>query len=155
LLFVYIWRCRTLHLADEILPQPIFACQFHLVADPFISPILYAVDVKERHLEGNDETMKLLIVDAMAHSRDSLVTYLHLQASLEVVGETGDANDAICLAQRHQPDVVIMDVNLPDEDGFTVTRRLRALDARPDVVLLTVHRRAQDLLQAQEAGAVA
>jgi len=99
--------------------------------------------------------MRLLIVDAINHSRDSLATYLQLQERLEVVGEAAAAAEAICLAQQHRPDVVILDVHLPDEDGFTVTRRLLALDAPPTVILLAIHRRAQDRRQAQKAGAMA
>ncbi len=48
-----------------------------------------------------------------------------------------------------------MDIHLLDVDGFTAIRRLSALKDPPAVILLTVHHRAQDLLRAQEAGAVA
>lgn len=107
------------------------------------------------HLKENQQPIRLLIVDSVAHSRESLATYLQLQDSLEVVGVTDAAFEAIRLAQLLQPDVVIMDVHLPDENGFTATRQLLALDTPPSVILLTVHRRVQDVLQAQEAGAVA
>jgi DNA-binding NarL/FixJ family response regulator len=109
----------------------------------------------ETRLKENHRPMRLLIVDAVAHSRDSLAAYLHLQERLQVVGQTATAAAAVYLTQQHRPDVVIVDVNLPGTDGFAVTRRLLALDAPPAVILLTIHRRAQDLLQAQEAGAVA
>lgn len=136
-------------------PHPIFPHAFLPIADPFFRPILYDGDVMKTRLKMEKETIRLVIVDAVAHSRDSLATYLHLQEWLEVVGETGNATEAICLIRRHQPDVVIMDVNLPDADGFTVTRRLLALNGPPTVILLTVHRRVKDILQAQEAGALA
>ncbi len=99
--------------------------------------------------------MRILIVDGVKHSRDSLAAFLHLHECLEVVGETADAVEAIQQTRHHQPDVVIMDINLPGLDGFTATRQLMELEAPPAVILLTVHRRVRDLLMAQEAGAVA
>lgn len=109
----------------------------------------------ETRLEANKRLMRLLIVDAVDHSRDSLAAFLQLQEGLEVVGTTATADEAITFAAQLQPEVVIMDVNLPDADGFEATRRLLAVDAAPTVVLLTVHRRALDQFQAHDAGAVA
>ncbi len=106
-------------------------------------------------LKRNERPARLLIVDPVVHSRDSLATFLGLQEHLEVLGVASGAAKAVQLAQQYQPDVVIMDIHLPDMDGFTATQRLLALKAPPAVVLLTVHHRAQDLLRAQEAGAVA
>lgn len=103
----------------------------------------------------NKRPMRLLVVDAVDHSRDSLATYLELQDCFEVVAKSARANEVIRLTQQYRPDVIIMDVNLPDMDGFTVTRRLQALDTPPAVILLTLRRHALDSLQAQEAGAVA
>lgn len=106
-------------------------------------------------LNGNERLVRLLIVDAIAHSRESLATYLQLQDSLEVIGETAVASEAFYLSQRFQPDIVIMDVNLPDGDSFSTTRQLLQLDNAPDVILLAVHPHRQILQQAQAAGAVA
>jgi DNA-binding NarL/FixJ family response regulator len=53
----------------------------------------------------------------------------------EVVGEAEDGSSAIAAARRLEPDIVILDVQLPDIDGFEVTRRLRSDGAAPTVVL--------------------
>lgn len=99
--------------------------------------------------------MRILIVDSVTHSRESLATYLGLQEHLEVIGAAPTAKEAIYLAKQLQPDVVIMDVNLADMDGFRATSQLSALDIPAAVILLTVHHHMQDLVRAQEAGAAA
>lgn len=106
-------------------------------------------------LNRNKRLIRILIVDVIAHSRESLAAYLQLQDSLEVIGETAVATEAICLAKRLQPDIVIMDVNLQDVDSFTITHQLLQLDNAPDVIFLTVHPPRQLRQQAQAAGAAA
>ena len=105
--------------------------------------------------EQNKRASKLLIVDAVAHTRRNLASFLELQENLVVVGETAVSTEALHLAQQLQPDIVIMDINLPDMDGFTVARRMTALDCAPAVLLMTLRLQSQDLTKAKETGAVA
>ena len=59
-------------------------------------------------------------------------------AGYRVAGEAGDGQDAIRVAGRSRPDVVLLDVHLPDMDGFEVARRLADVDGEgPDVVLIS------------------
>jgi DNA-binding NarL/FixJ family response regulator len=87
-------------------------------------------------------TRSVLIVDDHAGFR-SLARYFLESAGFDVVGEAGTGATAIEAAARLQPDVVLLDVLLPDLDGFEVTRRIRE-GRRPPVVILTSTRDAVD-----------
>ena len=76
----------------------------------------------------------VLIVDDYASFRESARGLLEA-GGFEVVGDAEDGLEALRVARELQPDVVLLDVHLPDLDGFEVARRLRELDSPPDVVL--------------------
>ncbi len=84
----------------------------------------------------------VLIVDDHPSFRASAQAILEAEG-FEVVGEAEDGESAIEAARRLQPDVVLLDVQLPDMDGFEVTRRLTANGGGPDVVLVS-SREARD-----------
>ena len=76
----------------------------------------------------------VVIVDDYAPFRDSARGLLEA-GGFEVVGEAENGREAIRLAAELRPDVVLLDVHLPDIDGFEVTKRLVELDPAPEVVL--------------------
>jgi DNA-binding NarL/FixJ family response regulator len=78
--------------------------------------------------------MSVLIVDDNPRFRAMARRLLEAEG-LEVVGEAGDGYEAITSTQLLQPDLVLLDVQLPDLDGFEVAARLAALDVRSAVVL--------------------
>jgi DNA-binding NarL/FixJ family response regulator len=86
--------------------------------------------------------MSVLIVDDNPRFRASARRLLEAEG-LAVVGEAADGRDAIATAQRLQPDLVLLDIQLPDLDGFEVATRLAALEVRSAVVL-TSSRSAAD-----------
>ena len=97
----------------------------------------------------------LLLVDDHAIVRSGLRLLLEKQPDLRVVGEAGDGQAAIELAQELAPDVVVMDISMPNMDGIEATRRI--LDESPGikVIVLSIHgdsRYVKDMLQAGAAG---
>ena len=100
------------------------------------------------------QTIKLLLCDDHPVVRSGLRGMLESQPDLEVVAEAANGSEAIVLARRHQPDVVLMDLRMPEVDGIGATKSIRA--ERPDakVLVLTTYETDADILQAVEVGAV-
>jgi DNA-binding NarL/FixJ family response regulator len=82
---------------------------------------------------------RILIVDDAPAVRESLGWLLVDEPSLAVVGDAANGSEAMRLALELDPDLVILDIELPDTDGFNVTRQLKALPRPPLVVLLSIH----------------
>ncbi len=100
--------------------------------------------------------VRVLVVDDNAGFRDSLQTLLDTD-DLLVVGQAASGRDAITMVRTTVPDVVLMDVRMPDMDGIETTRRLKALDPRIGVVALTGNddqRAVRDMLVAGASGYV-
>ena len=97
--------------------------------------------------------MHLLLVDDHALFREGLISLLSYQDDFIVVGEAEDAESALAQARATEPDVVLMDVELPGEDGVVATRRLKVEMPAVAVVMLTVHDDSQTLFEAIKAGA--
>ena len=101
-----------------------------------------------------DGGTRVLIVDDHAMLRDAMRVALEL-AGHEVVGEAGDGNEALRLANELRPSVVLMDVSMPGPDGIEVTRMLCADDPDLRVVMVTMHANPALVARAVRAGASA
>jgi two-component system response regulator NreC len=97
--------------------------------------------------------IKLLIVDDHDVVRTGLRSYLETQEGFLVVGEANSGNEAIRCALETRPDVVVMDITMPDMDGLEATRQLRSLLPECQILALTVHEDKQYLFEMVAAGA--
>lgn len=97
--------------------------------------------------------LQILIVEDHLTVREGVKLLVNAQADMEVVGEAGDGEIAIAEAEKLKPDVVVMDISMPNLNGLKATKRLRRND--PDIKILTLTRHTDDgyLQQLLSAGA--
>lgn len=99
-------------------------------------------------------SVRVLLVDDHAVMRAGFRMILEAQGDIEVVGEAGDGREAVTLASALQPDVICMDVQMPDMDGLEATRQIVADPAvSAAVVIVTTFDRDDYLFRALSAGA--
>ncbi|HEX2910078.1 MAG TPA: response regulator transcription factor [Chloroflexia bacterium] len=102
-------------------------------------------------------TIRVMLVDDHADVRESLGTLLSLQDDIEVVGEAGNGFQAIEVARRVNPDVVLMDVGLPGRDGYRfdgldACRQIKSEKLADAVIALTIRDDRTTQLRARQAG---
>ncbi len=99
--------------------------------------------------------IRLLLVDDQPAIRRGLKMRIALESDLEVVGEVGDATEAMPLAQALRPDVVLMDVETPGMEGISAIAALRRVIPHSAVVIFTLYDAAAMRARVREAGAAA
>lgn len=102
----------------------------------------------------SSSTIRVMVVDDHTVVRGGLSTFLLAYDDLELVGEAANGAEALTVAERCRPDVVLMDLMMPEMDGATATRRLRERHPEIQVIALTSFKE-DDLVQgALAAGAI-
>jgi NarL family two-component system response regulator LiaR len=100
------------------------------------------------------ETITVLLVDDHAVVRQGVRTFLETQADLSVMGEAGSGEEAVRLAAQYVPDVILMDLIMPDMDGVEATRKVKQVSPRSQVVVLTSYHEDEHIFPALKAGAL-
>lgn len=103
--------------------------------------------------EQPQRLLRLLVVDDHEVVRQGLVSLLDRRSGFEVVAQAGSMAESIALAARYDPDLVIMDVRLPDGSGIEACREIRAARPETRVVMLTSYPDEEAVLSAIIAGA--
>jgi two-component system response regulator NreC len=98
-------------------------------------------------------TIRLVLVDDHFVVRTGLRMLLEGDANVQIVGEAGTARQAIEIMEALQPDVVLMDIGLPDLSGIDATREIKRLHPKIAIVALTIHEDEQYFFRMLEAGA--
>ena len=99
-------------------------------------------------------SLRIVVADDQRAVREALATVLDAEPGFEVVGLAADGDEAVELARRLSPEVVLMDLRMPNVDGVAATRRLAAELPAVKVVVLTTFADDASILGALEAGAL-
>lgn len=99
------------------------------------------------------QPLRVLIVDDHGVVREGLRTYLQLEAGVDLVGEACTGSEAVRLAVELRPDVVLMDLQMPEMDGISATRAIKAQQPQCQVIVLTSYTDDEHVLPAIKAGA--
>ncbi|MHB9031875.1 MAG: response regulator [Anaerolineae bacterium] len=100
------------------------------------------------------ERIRVMLVDDHEIVRDGLQHFLTLHDDLELVGQAANGLEALDIAAKSQPDVILMDLVMPEMDGVEAIRRLRALYPAMQIVALTSFAERELVQQALAAGAI-
>jgi CheY-like chemotaxis protein len=104
---------------------------------------------------GTARTIKLLVVDDVPSVRRGLRMRLSLESDLQVVGEAASGEEALAVVRALQPDVILMDIEMPGLDGLVATSAMRSVAPQSAVVTLSLHDDAASREKALAAGATA
>lgn len=96
--------------------------------------------------------INVLLVDDHSMVREGLKQLLELDGDIKVVGEAGNGESCLSLIDSLQPDVVLLDINMPGMNGLEVLERLRNKESKQKVLILTIHNEVEYLIKAIDIG---
>jgi DNA-binding NarL/FixJ family response regulator len=99
-------------------------------------------------------TIRVFIADDHALVRDGLRYLLQAQSDITVVGDASDGRQAVRLVQQLNPDVVVMDIAMPELNGIEAARQIRATRPSVQIIILSIHSTIEHISRALQAGAL-
>ncbi|KJR45862.1 Type II/IV secretion system ATPase TadZ/CpaE, associated with Flp pilus assembly [Desulfosporosinus sp. I2] len=97
--------------------------------------------------------VSVLIVDDISDTRDSIRRLLQFEEDIEVLGEAGSGSEAILMAEKLKPDIILMDINMPEMDGIRTTELMALRVPQSSVIIMSVQGEQEYLRRAMVAGA--
>src|SRR5574340_1414192 len=102
---------------------------------------------------ASSATIRVLIVDDIQETRENIRRMLQFESRVDVVGSAQNGSEAISMAVETKPDVVIMDINMPDMDGISATEAIRKKVPYVQIIILSVQSDPNYMRRAMLAGA--
>ncbi|WP_129628187.1 response regulator [Candidatus Oscillochloris fontis] len=99
------------------------------------------------------EKIRVMIVDDIVDTRDQLEKLLFFEKDIEVIAKASNGREAVVMAKEYHPDVVLMDINMPDMDGIAATEAIMSQDPTIQVIIMSVQGETDYLRRAMLAGA--
>ncbi len=99
------------------------------------------------------EIIRVLIVDDLPETRENVRKLLQFESDIEVIGQAGTGEQAIEMAQEHQPDIILMDINMPGIDGIGASQKISELVPVSQIIIMSVQSDSDYLRRAMLAGA--
>jgi pilus assembly protein CpaE len=99
------------------------------------------------------DKIRVMIVDDIIDTRDQLEKLLFFEKDIEVVAKASNGREAIALARQHRPQVILMDINMPDMDGIAATEAILTQDPTIQVIIMSVQGETDYIRRAMLAGA--
>ena len=100
-----------------------------------------------------DKTIKVMLVDDHELIREGIKQILELENDIDVISQVGSGVEAIDLARRYKPDIILLDINMPEMNGIEVLKRLRDLGIESKVIMLTIYNDREYILETMKIGA--
>jgi DNA-binding NarL/FixJ family response regulator len=97
--------------------------------------------------------IRVLLADDHAIVRDGLRALLEAQPGIDIVGDVANGREAVRAAKKLQPDVVVMDIAMPDLNGIEATMQIRESSPPTQILMLSMHSTAEHIFRALQAGA--
>jgi pilus assembly protein CpaE len=99
------------------------------------------------------EKIRVLIVDDLQETRENVRKLLQFEPDIEVIGQAANGQQAVELTQQHQPDIILMDINMPGVDGITASQAISKSDPGSQIIIMSVQSEVDYLRRAMLAGA--
>jgi DNA-binding NarL/FixJ family response regulator len=107
----------------------------------------------EKVVRGKKLRIRVLIADDHSVVREGLVSLIEDEADMRVAGEASNGREAVDLWKKHRPDVTLVDLRMPELDGVSVIKAIRADDQNARIIVLTTFDGDEDIYRAIQAGA--
>ncbi len=99
------------------------------------------------------DKIRVLIVDDLPETRENVRKLLQFEPDIEVIGQAGTGEQAIAMAKEHEPDIILMDINMPGVDGIGASQTISELVPRSQIIIMSVQSDSDYLRRAMLAGA--